>query len=81
MADHVPTAAVQSDPRSAPRSSNLRLHAKSYPKILAYFLALGPAITLFGYDAVVVGSVVSMTSFQYVIAYSDQSFLCSTQRN
>jgi MFS family permease len=82
MADHVPTAAVQSDPQPALWSSNLRFHAKSYPKILAYFLALGPAITLFGYDAVVVGNVVSMTSFQYVITYSDSGFLfCATQLN
>ena len=63
MADHVPTA-VQADPRSPHNSSNLVLHAKTYPKIFGYVLALAPAIILFGYDAVAVSSIVSLISFQ-----------------
>jgi hypothetical protein len=65
MTDHAPTA-VQADPRGARNSSNLVLHAKTYPKIYGYVLALAPAIILFGYDAVAVSSIVSLTSFQYL---------------
>jgi hypothetical protein len=62
MTDHAPTA-LQIDLRGWRISSNLRFHAKSYPKIFGYVLALAPAIILFGYDAVAVSSIVGLPSF------------------
>ncbi|TID25418.1 MFS general substrate transporter [Venturia nashicola] len=62
MTDHAPTA-VQYDPRGSRKSANIRLHVKSYPKIVGIVLALIPAILLFGYDAVAVSSIVALPSF------------------
>lgn len=62
MTDHAPTA-VQFDPRGSRKSSNIKLHARSYPKVVGIVLALTPAILLFGYDAVAVSSIVALPSF------------------
>ncbi|QDS75786.1 hypothetical protein FKW77_008928 [Venturia effusa] len=63
MTDHAPTA-VQFDPRGSRRSADIRLHTKSYPKIVGIVIALTPAILLFGYDAVAVSSIVALPSFR-----------------
>lgn len=65
MTDQTPTN-VQFDPRGSRGLSNIRLHAKSYPKVVGIILALTPAILLFGYDAVAVSSIVALPSFRWV---------------
>ncbi|RDI88384.1 hypothetical protein Vi05172_g970 [Venturia inaequalis] len=76
MTDHAPTA-VQFDPRGSRKSSNIKLHARSYPKVVGIVLALTPAILLFGYDAVAVSSIVALPSFtaQYGVLHGKKNII------